>query len=418
MSFREAVIQGLPEDNGLYFPSGIPKLPDDFFSRMKSMDLPEIGFNVLQPYVHEDIGDSDLYEILKETVDFDIPLVHICDRIWALELFHGPTLAFKDVGARFLARCLSHFAISADQKVTVLVATSGDTGSAVGQGFLNVPNVDVVILYPSGKVSPLQEKQLTTLGGNITALEIEGTFDDCQKMVKEAFLDNQLRQALQLTSANSINVARWLPQAIYYFWASKQLENSCDLIVSVPSGNYGNLTAGLLAKAMGLNISHFLAASNANRIIPEYLHTGRFNPAPSIATLSNAMDVGNPSNFPRMLEIYKKEFGKIVGDISGFSFTDEETSSGVRRIHKSFNYLMDPHGAIGYLALEKRGLKNGECGIFLETAHPGKFDTTMEKITGHAVDLPEPLKKRMEKEKHAITMPADQEIFREWLINR
>jgi len=340
------------------------------------------------------------------------------DGIWALELFHGPTLAFKDVGARFLARCLGHFSDHADKKVTVLVATSGDTGSAVGQGFYGVPNVEVVILYPSGKVSPLQEKQLTTLGGNIVALEVEGVFDDCQKMVKSAFLDQEMKNELLLTSANSINIARWLPQSIYYFWAYRQLPSGCEVVVSVPSGNYGNLTAGLLSKAMGLNISHFLAASNINKVIPEYLHTGRFNPAPSIATLSNAMDVGDPSNFPRMLEIYKHEFESLVADISGYSFTDEQTAEAVKRIKEGHDYLLDPHGAIGLLALEAYGLSAGEYGVFLETAHPAKFDETMAGITGEKVELPAALESRLQKQKQAIKMPADVHAFKKWLLSR
>jgi threonine synthase len=414
----EAVIEGLPPDNGLYFPEKIPDLPEEFFGHWHEMSLPEMAEEILFPYVHEAIPRRDLSAILKQTLDFEIPTVNVKDRIWALELFHGPTLAFKDVGARFLARCLGYFSLHEDKKVTVLVATSGDTGSAVGQGFLNVPNVDVVILYPSGKVSPLQEKQLTTLGGNITAIEVEGVFDDCQRMVKSAFLDKELRNKLLLTSANSINVARWLPQAIYYFWALRQLPEECEAVISVPSGNYGNLTAGLLAKAMGLNIKLFLAASNLNRVIPDYLHTGRFNPAPSIATLSNAMDVGDPSNFPRMVAMYKNEFESIRKDIKGFSFNDEETAEAIHRIKNEHQYLLDPHGAIGLLALEKYNISENECGLFLETAHPGKFDQTMEKILGSPLDLPPALKSRLNMKKSAIKMPADVNNLKDFLLHR
>ncbi len=416
VSFREAVIEGLPADNGLFFPEYIPQLKSGFMNSFRSLSLPEIAHEVLAPYVTGDIPSNILQSILEETLNFEIPLVPVKKNISALELFHGPTLAFKDVGARFLARCLGHFALAADQKVTVLVATSGDTGSAVGHGFLNVPNVEVVILYPSGKVSPLQEKQLTTLGNNITALEINGNFDDCQNMVKQAFLDKTLRSELQLTSANSINVARWLPQSVYYFWAAVHAPKDKKLVISVPSGNYGNLTAGLLAKKMGLPIDHFIAASNANKIIPEYLHTGRFNPAPSIATLSNAMDVGNPSNFPRLLEVYDRVFENIKSQVSGTSYSDEQTKGTIRKVYESTGYLMDPHGAIGYLALEDFGLGDDESGIFLETAHPGKFDEVMNQILDFRISLPERLNERLSMQKHAIPLPAEFAKFRDWLL--
>ena len=416
--FREAVIDGLPKDNGLYFPEHIPTLPPSFFNRIGELSLPEIALEVLAPFTSPDIDRADLSEILTDTLDFDIPLVKIRENTWSLELYHGPTRAFKDVGARFLARCLGYFSVSEKRKVTVLVATSGDTGSAVGQGFYGVPNVEVVILYPSGKVSPLQEKQLTTLGGNITALEIDGVFDDCQRMVKSAFLDRELKNNLLLTSANSINIARWLPQSVYYFWAYSKLPGNCKPIFSVPSGNYGNLTAGLLARAMGLNIRQFLAASNANKVIPDYLLTGRFNPAPSIATLSNAMDVGNPSNFPRMLEIYKKEFEPLTRDIRGFSFSDDQTIEAVRRVKENDNYLLDPHGAIGLLALESYRLSAGECGVFLETAHPAKFDVTMEHILNEPIEIPSDLKQRLNMDKKAIQMGSDEDKFKKWLLSR
>ncbi|MCA6078224.1 threonine synthase [Fulvivirga sedimenti] len=416
VSFRDAVVEGLPSDNGLFFPESIPGLSSEFLNNLKSYSLPEIGREVMSPYTEEDIPSDILMSILEETLNFEIPLVPVDANIMALELFHGPTMAFKDVGARFLARCLGYFAVAADQKVTVLVATSGDTGSAVGHGFLNVPNVDVVILYPSGKVSPLQEKQLTTLGNNITALEIAGNFDDCQAMVKKAFLDNGLRRKMHLTSANSINVARWLPQSVYYFWAAAQVQEGKKLIISVPSGNYGNLTAGLLAKKMGLPIEHFIAASNANRIIPDYLQTGNFKPAPSIATLSNAMDVGNPSNFPRLLEVYNKEFKNIKSQISGASFSDEDISNIIRDVYQSSGYLLDPHGAIGYLALLNFEFGYNEVGIFLETAHPGKFDEVMNHILDFQISLPERLNERINMKKQAIQLPVEYAAFHDWLI--
>ncbi|MEM9390457.1 MAG: threonine synthase, partial [Bacteroidota bacterium] len=318
-SFREAVIKGLPDDNGLFMPAHIPKLDPGFLDNLHNETLSNIGFTVALPFVGSDVSEEKLYDIMGEILNFPLPVVHVHDNLFSLELFHGPTCAFKDVGARFLARCLSHFS---DEKVTVLVATSGDTGSAVANGFLGVPNVDVVILYPKGKVSHLQEQQLTTLGQNITALEVEGTFDDCQRMVKAAFLDKELNRKMKLTSANSINIARLIPQSFYYFWAKAQLHDHEKVTFSVPSGNYGNLTAGLLAKAMGLPISGFVAASNINDVVPAYLKHGLFDPKPSKQTISNAMDVGDPSNFGRMTEIYGQSWDQITNEISGYSFND------------------------------------------------------------------------------------------------
>jgi len=321
VGFREAVLQGMAGDKGLYFPECISVLPTGFFKELQSLSLPEIGFNFLKPYVGTDLSSGELQDLMTEALNFDIPLLELDDGLSTLELFHGPTLAFKDVGARTMARFLSHFA--KNQKTTILVATSGDTGGAVANGFYGVDNVEVVILYPKGKVSLLQEKQFTTLGGNITALEVNGTFDDCQRMVKEAFVDEEINQKLTLSSANSINIARLLPQAVYYFYAFGQLKSiNQPVVFSVPSGNYGNLTAGLLAKKSGLPVRQFIASANRNDVVPEYFQTAVFNPRPSVPTISNAMDVGNPSNFVRMLELYKKAYKKISLDISAFSFSD------------------------------------------------------------------------------------------------
>lgn len=379
-SFKEAIFKGLPDDNGLYMPETIPQLPRAFFNDLEKLSLPEIGFQVLRPFTNGEIEDDKLRTIVEETLTFEIPLVPVTDYIYSLELFHGPTFAFKDVGARFLARCLSHFSKQSTQKLTVLVATSGDTGSAVAQGFYDVPNIDVVILYPSGKISHFQEQQMTTLGKNITALEVDGTFDDCQKMVKAAFLDEDLNNKISLTSANSINIARLLPQSIYYFYGMAQLpEKQQDkVVVSVPSGNYGNLTAGLLARQMNLPINHFLACSNANDTVPKYLWDGEYIAKPSKQTISNAMDVGDPSNFVRMLELFGGSHSKMKKSISGYSFSDEETRSAIEQLYQETEYVLDPHGAIGFMGLKDYIQKNGGTGIFLETAHPCKFRETVE----------------------------------------
>ncbi|MEQ8525600.1 threonine synthase [Gracilimonas sp.] len=379
-SFKEAIFKGLPDDNGLYMPERIPILPPSFFNELKKLSLSEIGFQVLRPFVSGEIEDDKLRNILEETLNFEIPLVPVTDRIYSLELFHGPTFAFKDVGARFLARCLSHFSNQTTRKLTVLVATSGDTGSAVAQGFYDVPNIDVVILYPSGKISPFQEQQMTTLGKNITALEVDGTFDDCQKMVKAAFLDEELNSKITLTSANSINIARLLPQSIYYFYGIAQLPKKewDKVVVSVPSGNYGNLSAGLLAQRMNLPIKHFLACSNANDTVPKYLQHGEYKAQPSVQTISNAMDVGDPSNFVRMLELFAGSHSEMMKSISGYSFSDEETRSAIEHLYQETEYVLDPHGAIGFLGLKEYIHQHGGTGIFLETAHPCKFRKTVE----------------------------------------
>lgn len=379
-TFKEAVFQGLPEDNGLYMPEFIPELPHAFFEKVTDISLPEIGFEVMKSFIGDEIPESILSEILTETLNFEIPLVQISEEVFSLELFHGPTFAFKDVGARFLARCLSYFSQQQDEKLTVLVATSGDTGSAVAQGFYEVPNIEVVILYPSSKISRFQEQQMTTLGKNIIALEIDGTFDDCQKLVKQSFLDDELSEKANLTSANSINIARMLPQSIYYFHALGQLspEKRKKVTVSVPSGNYGNLTAGLIARRMGLPIQHFLACSNVNDTIPEYLETAEYNARPSIQTISNAMDVGDPSNFVRMLNLFEHSHQKMTEIISGYSYTDNETRETIKKVYSEYGYILDPHGAVGYLGL-KDYMENQEgTGIFLETAHPYKFKESVE----------------------------------------
>lgn len=416
-NFKEAVIKGLPDDNGLFMPTSIPKLTESFIKSLQSKPLKTIAFEVAKPFVGKDIPERKLEEIVAETMNFDIPLRHIHDEVYALELFHGPTLAFKDVGARFLARCLSYFYRDAEQKITVIVATSGDTGSAVAHGFLGVKNVDVVILYPKGKVSELQEKQLTTLGQNITALEIDGNFDDCQKMVKSAFLDKELNKKMKLTSANSINIARLIPQSFYYFWAFSQLDNTKNVVFSVPSGNYGNLTAGLLAKAMGLPINHFVASSNANDVVPHYLASGNYKTKPSTQTISNAMDVGNPSNFYRMIELYERSWEHITVDINGYSFDDSSTREAMRIVYENYKYILDPHGAVGYLGLTSYQKDKPCTGILLETAHPSKFKNVVDEVVGD-VEIPERLKSCLAHDKMSIEMSKEYEDFKAYLLEK
>ena len=414
VNFEKAIFQGLPEDNGLYMPERIPQLPEEFFSNIDQLQLHEIAYKVIREYAGEEIEAEVLRSMLAEVYNFDIPLVEVEENIYSLELFHGPTCAFKDVGARFLARSLGYFAERKGSRATILVATSGDTGSAVAHGFLGVPNINVVILYPQGKVSEVQEKQLTTLGQNITAVEVKGTFDDCQALVKKSFLDRELKESLNLTSANSINIARLLPQSIYYFWAFAQLKSKgLPLVISVPSGNYGNLTAGLLAKAMGLPVKKFIAASNANDVVPEYLLTKNFRPRPSIQTYSNAMDVGDPSNFSRMMDLYGNDWDKITRDILAYHLDDAGTLEVMRDCHSQNDYLTDPHGAIGYQAL-KENLQDGETGVFLETAHPAKFGNVVE-MAGLNYQLPDRLAEYLEKEKEATLIDPDFDAFTEFL---
>ena len=414
VSFKNGVIKSLPSDNGLYFPEEIPNLGKVFNS--EQLSLPEIGFETLQPFSSGDIPTDRLRDIVTDCFSFEIPTVEVEEDIYSLELFHGPTYAFKDVGARFLARCLGYFNETEQKEVTILVATSGDTGGAVASGFFNVPGVEVIILYPSGKVSELQEKQLTTLGNNITALEIDGAFDDCQQLVKDAFLDKSLNERINLSSANSINIARWIPQSIYYTWACHQLKQQKKLLFSVPSGNYGNIAAGILAKKMGANISSFIAASNANDVVPRYLQNGSYDPSPTIATYSNAMDVGKPSNFPRMLELYGADYKSITADIQGFTLDDASTLKALETCKANTGYLADPHGVIGYQAL-KELKKEDETGIFLETAHPCKFSDVIEKIDSD-YQLPEFTKELMVKEKQSQPLAANFQHFKEYLLSR
>jgi len=407
VGFRNGVVKSLPSDNGLYFPEVIPDINSVY--QASNLDLHSLGYEILKPFSEGDISNSKLAEIVEETLSFDIPLVGVSGGISALELFHGPTYAFKDVGARFLARCLGHFHENEDKEVTILVATSGDTGGAVASGFLGVDGVKVVILYPSGKVSALQEKQLTTQGQNIKALEVSGTFDDCQDLVKKAFLDQELNDHLNLSSANSINIARWIPQSIYHGWAALQVENLKT--VSVPSGNYGNLAAGVLAKKMGAPIQTFIAATNANDVVPRYLQSGKYEPKPTIATYANAMDVGKPSNFPRLLELYNNDFYSLKSDISGFTMSDSEILDTIDSSWIENSYLLDPHGAIGFKSIAQKEGNN----IFLETAHPCKFDDVIRKIRSD-YELPDFTSELMKKEKKAIAMNAEFDLFKDYLL--
>lgn len=420
VALSEAVVRGLAPDKGLYMPERIEKLPCSFYDGIASMSFHEIACRVAEAFFGDDIEHETLRKIVCDTLNFETPVVRVEPGIYSLELFHGPTLAFKDVGARFMARMLSHF-IGRDQgRVTVLVATSGDTGSAVANGFLGVEGIDVVVLYPKGKVSEIQEKQFTTLGRNITALEIDGTFDDCQRLVKSAFLDRELNERFRLTSANSINVARFLPQAFYYFNAYAQMrragENG-DIVISVPSGNFGNITAGLFAKRMGLPVKRFIAANNSNDIFLQYLITGVYTPRPSVATLANAMDVGDPSNFVRVLDLYGQSIDAIRADISGARYSDDRIRSILADTLKRIGYLLDPHGACGYQAL-KEGLRTGETGIFLETAHPAKFKDTVEPIIEQPVSVPQRLAEFMKGQKLSVELPSDFDTFKRFLSDR
>ena len=404
VSFQEAVILGLAPDKGLYFPEVITPISQDFFQEIEKYSNEEIAFQVIQQFVGDEIPVENLKKIITETLCFDFPTVKVEENIFALELYHGPTMAFKDVGARFMSRCLAFFnKDNSNSKNTVLVATSGDTGGAVASGFLGVEGVEVIILYPSGKVSDIQERQLTTLGQNITALEVDGVFDDCQDMVKKAFLDEEL-QHKNLTSANSINIARWLPQMFYFFFAYKQLKSqNKPLVFSCPSGNFGNICAGILAKKLGLPIEHFVAATNINDTVPDFLQTGIYHPKPSKATISNAMDVGNPSNFIRIQEMYSNDLAAFKKDFSSYSFSDEETRIAMQNMYSNSNYIAEPHGAVGYLGLKKE-LKNypNAIGIFLETAHPIKFLDTVEPVLNLKLPIPKQIESVLDKEKLSV----------------
>lgn len=417
VSLKEAVIQGLAPDNGLFMPEVIPTLSHDFFKTLNSKSFQQIALEVTENLIGNDLPRKDLERIVDFTIQFDAPLVEIEKNIYSLELFHGPTLAFKDFGARFLSGLLGYFAAQQNKEITILVATSGDTGSAVANGFLNVPGTNVIVLYPSGKVSVVQEKQFTTLGGNVRAIEVDGTFDDCQKIVKQCFLDKELNQRIVLTSANSINIARLIPQSFYYFNAIAQLKSGLEVVFSVPSGNFGNLTAGLLAKRMGLPIKHFVAATNANDIVPTYLKTNQFTPRPSVQTISNAMDVGNPSNFYRILDLYDKNFDALTREITGCSFTDEQTRSAMRKVFHEKKYVLDPHGAIGYLGLKEYLKATGNVtGIFLETAHPAKFQDVVSSALGESIPLPSTLEKFMSGKKLTTFMSNKFDDFKAYLL--
>lgn len=419
VDFKEATIRGLAPDKGLYFPEYIPLFSKELLESIDRVDNATIAYEVIREYAADVIPPEDLGRIAKEAIDFEIPLVQVDDKIASLELFHGPTLAFKDVGARFMSRCLGYFAKERNQKVVVLVATSGDTGGAVANGFYNVDGVEVVILYPSGKVSSVQEKQLTTLGSNIHALEVKGNFDDCQRMVKEAFADKELNERLFLTSANSINIARWLPQQFYYLLAWKQWDDKSNPpVIAVPSGNFGNICAGIMAYKSGMPVKHFIAACNANDTVPEFFRTGKYEAKKAVPTISNAMDVGDPSNFVRIQKIFSDDIADMKKMISSCSISDEETRNILKTVFEEKRYLMDTHGAVAYLALQ-RYLENnpGSKGIFLETAHPVKFYDVVEPIIGQRVPIPELVQQQLKKEKSAVLMNAESCLLKEYLLH-
>jgi threonine synthase len=420
-SLEEAVVKGLASDKGLYMPYTIKPLPKEFFETIDQLSFQEIAYRVADAFFGEDVPADTLRQIVYDTLSFDVPAVPVTDRIYSLELFHGPTLAFKDVGGRFMARLLGYFIRREGQKqVNVLVATSGDTGSAVANGFLGVEGIHVYVLYPKGKVSQIQEKQFTTLGQNITAIEVDGTFDDCQALVKNAFMDADLNAHMKLTSANSINVARFLPQAFYYFYAYAQLKKAGKadkLVVSVPSGNFGNITAGLFGKRMGLPIHRFIAANNRNDIFYQYLQTGKYNPRPSVATIANAMDVGDPSNFARVLALYNQSHDAIAAEITGATYTDEQIRATVKQVFDATGYLLDPHGACGYRALSE-SLQPDETGVFLETAHPAKFLDTVQGIIGQTVEIPAKLQAFMQGTKQSVEMSKDFASFKSYLLKQ
>ncbi len=422
VNFKTAAITGQAPDKGLYFPTSIPQFTSAQIERFKTLDKAILAFEVMKPYVGGTIDDASLQQICAETIHFDFPLVPITETISSLELFHGPTLAFKDVGARFMSRCLGYFSKQAraenTKPSTVLVATSGDTGGAVANGFLGVEGVEVIILYPKGKVSPIQELQLTTCGQNITALEVEGSFDDCQAIVKDAFMDAALNDAYNLTSANSINVARWLPQQLYYFFAWQQWVakhgDDVPMNIVVPSGNFGNICAGMMAKASGLPLGHFVAACNANNVVTRYLQTGNYEIRKSVATVSNAMDVGNPSNFVRIMEIMQNNFDHLKNGLSSYSYDDIVTEATIHRIFKTNNYILDPHGAVAFLAAEEFN----KPAIILETAHPVKFPEVVERAIGETITIPESVQFLLDKQKVAIPMGANFSVFKSWMLNK
>lgn len=418
-TLEKAVVKGLAEDKGLYMPEHIKPLPKDFFDNIENLSFQEIAYTVADAFFGEDVPAEDLKRIVYDTLSFDVPAVKVTDSIYSLELFHGPTLAFKDVGARFMARLLQYFLKKEGKgEVNVLVATSGDTGSAVANGFLGVDGIHVYVLYPKGKVSPIQECQFTTLGQNITAVEVDGVFDDCQALVKSAFMDADLNAHMRLTSANSINVARFLPQSFYYFYAYAQMKRlglADQLVVCVPSGNFGNICSALFGKKMGLPIKRFIAANNANDIFFKYLQTGKYEPKASVQTIANAMDVGDPSNFARIYDLYGKDHAAICADISGATYADSQIADTIRQVEATTGYVCDPHGACGFRALQE-GLESGETGIFLETAHPAKFKDTVDSILGKSIDIPAKLQAFMQGTKQSTPMTRHFADFKQYLL--
>ena len=419
-TLEEAVVRGLAPDKGLYMPQEIRPLPQEFYDNIENMSFQEMSYQVAHNFFGDDVDAESLREIVFDTLAFETPIVKVEDNIYSLELFHGPTLAFKDVGARFMARLLRYFIKrEGKEQVNVLVATSGDTGSAVANGFLGVDGIHVYVLYPKGKVSKIQESQFTTLGKNITAIEVDGVFDDCQALVKSAFMDEELQGHMNLTSANSINVARFLPQAFYYFNAyaqAKKLGKADNLTICVPSGNFGNITAGLFAQRMGLPIMNFIAANNANDIFYNYLLSGIYSPKASIQTIANAMDVGDPSNFARILDLYKSSHAEICNHISGATYSDDEIAATMQKCYEQTGYVLDPHGACGYQAL-KDNLKEGETGVFLETAHPAKFKEKVDAILSTDIDIPTRLADFMKGKKQSLEMAADFSAFKQFLLS-
>jgi threonine synthase len=421
-SLEKAVVKGLAEDRGLYMPERIEKMPKVFYEDISSMSFQDIAYNVASNFFGEDVDEDALQDIVYDTLSFDCPVVKVTDNIYSLELFHGPTLAFKDVGARFMARLLGYFIGKSGKSelVNVLVATSGDTGSAVANGFLGVEGIHVYVLYPKGKVSPIQECQFTTLGQNITAIEVDGVFDDCQALVKSAFMDDELNKHMKLTSANSINVARFLPQSFYYFNAYARMKeklNGNKLVMCVPSGNFGNICSALFGHEMGLPIDRFIAANNANDVFYNYLQTGQYNPKPSVQTLANAMDVGDPSNFARIYDLYGKSHARISQLISGATYSDEQIAETMRQCYNETGYVLDPHGACGYRAL-KEGLREGEIGVFCETAHPAKFKEKVDAILGADIEIPARLRAFMDGEKQSVEMSKDFADFKQYLMHQ
>ncbi len=419
VSFKEAIFQGLPPDNGLYMPYKLPKLEDSFFKSIDELSFQEMAFEVAQKLIGDEIPEKELKDIIDGTLSFEVPIVNIESQVNVLELIHGPSHAFKDFGARFMARTMGHFLQGEDKEINILVATSGDTGGAVAMGFLNTPGIKVTILYPSGKVSDLQEKQLTALGGNITALEVDGTFDDCQRMVKSAFLDEEIRSKVNLSSANSINIARLIPQSFYYYYAYAQMKpKGKEVVFCTPSGNFGNIVGGMMAQKMGLPVKKFIAATNINDVVPEYLQTGEFRPRPSQRTISNAMDVGNPSNFVRLSDLYNKDLESTQNHVEGYAFTDEETRLITDKVYDDTGYIMCPHTAIGYLGIKKyfENSPSDAEGIFLSTAHPAKFVNEMDEKYADKIEIPSNLKTLLDKKKVSIKVSNEFEDLKSFLL--